>query len=238
MTIKNLASVRGPSPSARALLYGAVLSPYPAEMARLFEYWRADPCARRTVRLVIHARSLVICLALAALVLGFSSRAHAEERGAIGAEVHTSLGLVEELPITLGMSAWYRLRPAWALGVSGEFVSRGQHNADPPYPLKPVLRDGRIFEAFIDGRLVPDSTFGAFARASLGVAKVKMDYASPSEGGVGPALGLQFGPELRRLLTEPSGQVRPTWFLRLFGTLTAVPSRAFGGIGIALGCEG
>ena len=141
-----------------------------------------------------------------------------------------------------GLSVWYRLMPALALGLNvGEM-----HNGDLDgvnFSRDTFVASGKVVEAFAEGRLFPTWPVGAFGRVSAGVAfldLVPTFVPGPSHVATGdePILELEGGPELRIFFSPPSARPRSDLFLRVRGTVTTMPDATFLGYGVALGFEG
>ena len=198
-------------------------------------------------------RVRTLCFVCAAWLLcaGFIRPAHAQERGAIGAELSAGIGLLPrtsdgmyqpDFTLREGLSAWYRPRPAFALGFSvGEMNSGDLDGAN--FSRDTFLKSGSVYEAFAEGRLFPTSTIGAFGRVSAGMAHLTlvptfMPGPSHENTATQPVLELEAGPELRLFLTSPSTGARPGFFLRVRGTATAMSAATFLGYGLSLGFEG
>jgi len=184
-------------------------------------------------------RTCVTCVACLMIGFGFGRTAQAQERGAIGGAVSLGLVLVDGNGAeAVGASGWYRLIPAFAVGVNygSTSVLTGveQHGTE-------VVSDSS-FEGFGEVRASPSAPVGFFGRVSLGVARVTL--LPPSTGPlydeerIEPILELEGGPELRLLLAPPSTRARPDVFFRVRPTLTTMPAATFLGFGIALGFEG
>jgi hypothetical protein len=201
---------------------------------------RGELCSTRTVGRWNHA-----CAAFASLftVLALSHDALALERGAIGVVLDAGrgeLGFVGNL--RAGITAWYRLKPALAVGVSGSalYVDNGDAGGTT------VIDGATLVEAFADGRIFPSSVIGGFGRMSAGVANVSISRYSGGSHRVRPALELEMGPELRIFFEPQQVSSRATLFLRARATFSAIPrdadveraSSAFFGYGFALGFEG
>jgi hypothetical protein len=176
-------------------------------------------------------------------VLLLSNEALAVERGAVGGVLdagHGELGFVGDL--RAGISAWYRLQPALALGVSGSalFVDNGDAGGET------VIDRAMLVEAFADGRLFPSSVLGGFGRVSAGMANVSVSRYSGVSHRLRPAFELELGPELRIFFERERALSRANLFVRVRGTFSAIPrdgdveraSSAFLGYGLALGFEG
>ncbi|MEO6600269.1 MAG: hypothetical protein ABIQ16_10380 [Polyangiaceae bacterium] len=199
-------------------------------------------------------RRRTLCLVRVVLVLSafcITRPVQAQERGAIGGELSAGIGTVLRasdegyLPTrTLrgGVSAWYRLVPAFAMGVTLGGMQAGQLDGSN-VSQDTFIQSGKVVEAFADGRLFPSSFVGAFGRVSVGVAFLDlvppfMPGPSHLEEARQPILELEAGPELRISLSPRTARPRPDFFLRVRGTLTAMSAATFAGYGIALGFEG
>lgn len=199
-----------------------------------------DLCSWRTVSRCSHA-----CVRLASLFTGLalSHAAFASERGAIGGALDAGrgqLGFVGAL--RAGLSAWYRLEPALALGVSSSrlVVDNGDAGGTT------VIDGATLIEAFADGRIFSSSWVGGFGRVSAGLANVSISRYSGGSHRLRPAFELEMGPELRLFFEPEHASSRAALFLRVRGTFSAIPrdadveraSSAFFGYGLALGFEG
>ena len=197
---------------------------------------------------VVHSRLCVLCATCIIALFGVvpNAAAQSDGRGEVGVDLHAMwVGTGGQL-LWFGASAWYRLEPAIALGLSAEsnLVTYGGEG---------ILLDGsagiqggaKILKAFVDYRLAPKSPFGAYARFSLGVADVQPVYPNGGTSGgrwgaAGPELitELAAGPEFRLFLSSKPEAPRPALFLRFGGSLTLMAPRAFGGAMLTLGGEG
>jgi hypothetical protein len=196
-------------------------------------------CWWRTVGRWNHAWVWLVALFA---VLALSRDVLAAERGAIGGALDVGrgeLGFVGDL--RAGISAWYRFKPALAIGVSASalYVDNGDDGGET------VIDGGTLVEAFADGRLFPSSFVGGFGRVSAGLANVSISRYSGGSHRLKPALELEMGPELR-IFFEPQHDSRATLFVRARATFSLIPrdedveraSSAFFGYGFALGFEG
>lgn len=199
-----------------------------------------DLCLERTVGRCIHAGARLTVLVA---VLALSRDALATERGAIGGALDAGvgeLGFVGDL--RAGISAWYRLKPPLALGLSASavYVDNGDAGGET------VIDGATLVEAFADGRIFPSSVLGGFGRVSAGVANVSISRYSGGSHRLRPAFELEAGPELRIFFEPPQDSSRAALFLRARGTFSLIPrdgdveraSSAFFGYGFALGFEG
>ncbi len=199
-----------------------------------------DLCLGRTAGRLSHA---ALGLAVLFTVLALNHDALAAERGAVGGALDAGfgrLGFVGNL--RAGVSAWYRLEPPLALGLSASamYVDNGDSGGQP------VIDGATLVEAFADGRLFPSSWLGGFGRVSAGVANVSISRSSGGSHRLRPALELEAGPELRIFFEPPQDSSRAALFLRVRGTFSFIPrdgdveraSSAFFGYGFALGFEG
>jgi hypothetical protein len=184
-------------------------------------------------------RTCTTCVACLMIGFGFSHTAQAQERGAIGGALSAGLGLLQgDGALTVGASGWYRLIPAFALGVN--FGSTNILDGVEQHGTEVVSYTS--FEAFGEGRTLPSSPVGVFGRASVGVAHLTL--LPPSTGPLydeertEPILELEGGPELRLFFAPSTTRARPDLFLRVRGTLTAMSAATFYGLGLALGYEG
>jgi len=209
-----------------------------------------------------HARLCALCVTCVVALLGLVSNAAAQgaqrgevgaergevgaERGEVGAELHTMwVGSGGQL-LWLGASAWYRLQPAIALGLTAETNIAN-------YGGEGLLLDGqasiqggaRILKAFVDYRVAPTAAVGVFGRLSVGIADVQPIY--PNGGTSGGRWGspgaeliteLEGGPEFRIFFSSKRESPRPALFLRLGGSFTLLAPRAFPGAVLTLGGEG
>lgn len=199
--------------------------------------WRTEPdeCAGRTVSRAIHVRLALALLTFTVVVLAARST-RAEERGAIGGDLHASFGFYYVGAPRAGASLWYRLTPALALGLSGDgmFVDSGANAHRNP---KRTLQSGVFVQAFADGRLFPDSWVGLFARLSAGLGDASV---ASGESPAGPValLDAEAGPELRVFLTGPRAH-RPALLFRPRAGVTWVGiGNQFVNLGLSLGFEG
>jgi hypothetical protein len=196
-------------------------------------------------------RSRTLCLACVASLLIGSHRAQAQERGAIGVELSAGFGRRTETSDHVfepnfkardGLSAWYRLMPAFAFGLSvGGMESGALDGAN--LSRDTFVAGGTTLEAFADGRLFPSSVVGAFGRASLGAAFLDLIQSSAIVPGREHAadeaiLELEGGPELRFFFAPPGAPHRSDLFLRVRGTATTMPVNTFLGFGLSVGFEG
>ena len=191
------------------------------------------------------------CVVFVIVCFGISRPAQAQERGAIGVELSAGIGLLPNTSDNVyqpkqmlrdGLSAWYRLVPAFAIGLTvGEM-----HNGDldgSNLSRDTFVASGTVVETFAEGRLLPTSFVGAFGRVSAGLASLKLVptfVLGPlhEEAADEPILELEGGPELRIFFSPPSARPRSDLFLRVRGTLTTMPAATFLGYGLALGFEG
>ena len=189
----------------------------------------------------------------ACVILGvcLASPVQAQERGEIGGELSAGLGELGEtsdgmyLPHTLmrlGLSGWYRLMPAVAIGLSWETLQNGQLDGSNSSQ-DTFIEKGKALRAFVDGRLFPSWFVGAFGRASVGVAHLNLvPTFTPGpthvETAYQPMFELEAGPELRIFFLPRSKRPRPDIFLRVRGTATVLPEAFFFGYGLSLGFEG
>jgi hypothetical protein len=198
--------------------------------------------------LPVHVHLCALCVTCAVALFGFVSSAAAQSatRGELGAELHASIANTGGVFLWYGASAWYRVRPALALGMTAEsgLVSTGGEGVS--LGGSPGIDSGaKIFKAFVDYRLAPASPVGLFGRFSFGVADVKPlfpiagDSVNREEAQrTEPIADLEAGPEFRIFLSHSEQQPRPALFLRLRATATLMEPRGFVGFGLALGGEG
>lgn len=192
-------------------------------------------CRWRTPSRAIHARFAFALLVFTLPVLA-ARPTQAQERGAIGGDLHASFGMYYVGAPRAGASLWYRLTPALALGLSGDgmFVDSG---ADPAQNPKRTLQNGVFVQAFADGRLFPDSWIGLFGRLSAGLGHATVASGAPPAGPVA-LLDAEAGPELRWFLTDRRPH-RPVLLLRPRVGLTWVGiGNYFVNYGLTLGFEG
>ncbi len=130
------------------------------------------------------------------------------------------------------------MRPELALGLSYTGLYTGV-NTDSQGPF-PVPLGGNLALAFVDGRFLPESIVGPFARLSAGAAHetvLPADFGNnPLQNRFGPAFELEGGLELKSFFTP--GQTQPTWFARLGVSYITMPLETTIGVGLALGVEG
>ena len=145
---------------------------------------------------------------------------------------------IVEAPLLLAsVSGWYRLRPEVAVGLTYAFLYTGA-NTDwaGPTPL-----GGDLGLAFVDGRFLPESIVGPFARLSAGVAYEKVvpaDFGNnPLQARLGPAFELEGGLELKSSYTRRREQ-QLNCFVRLGVGFIAMPLETRIGVGLTLGFEG
>jgi hypothetical protein len=191
------------------------------------------------------------CIALVIVGFGVSRTAQAQERGAIGVELSAGIGTLPRTsdgayqPLALlrdGLSLWYRLVPAVALGLNVGAMQNGQLDGSN------VSRDtfvasGKVLETFAEGRLFPTSSVGAFGRVSAGIAF--LDLVPPFVPGPShlatarePIFEAEGGPELRIFFAPRSARPRSDFFLRARCTVTTMSAATFLGYGLAVGFEG
>lgn len=180
-----------------------------------------------------------------------SAQARAGERGAIGVELSAGVGSLPRTSdnvyqpaymIRDGLSAWYRLIPAFAIGLNFGAMQGGQLDGSN-LSRDTFVSSGKVLETFADGRLFPTSFVGAFGRVSAGLAFLDLVPSfvpgpSHTETADELILELEGGPELRLFFSPPSARPRSDLFLRVRGTVTTMPAATFLGYGLALGFEG
>ncbi|HEY5373897.1 MAG TPA: hypothetical protein VIK01_09420 [Polyangiaceae bacterium] len=185
------------------------------------------------------------------LGFGASRPAEAQERGAIGVELSAGLGAVPRTSDNVyqpnvmlrdGLSVWYRLMPALAIGLNVGAMQNGQLDG-VNFSRDTFVASGKVVETFAEGRLFPTSFVGAFGRVSAGLASLDLvptfvPGPSHEEAADEPILELEGGPELRIFFSPPSARPRSDLLLRVRGTVTAMPAATFLGYGLALGFEG
>jgi hypothetical protein len=191
------------------------------------------------------------CVAFLSVGFGASRLAQAQERGAIGVALSAGIGSVPRasdnvyLPNVMlrdGLSVWYRLVPALALGLNVGAMQNGQLDG-VNFSHNTFVASGEVFEAFAEGRLLPSSFVGAFGRVSAGLASLDLvppfvPGPSHESEGTEAILEIEGGPELRLFFSPPDARPRSDLFLRARGTLTMMPAATFLGYGLTLGFEG
>jgi hypothetical protein len=198
--------------------------------------------------LAAHVHLGALCVTCAVALFGFVSSAAAQSatRGELGAELHASIANTGGVFLWYGASAWYRVRPALALGLTAESGLVRTGGDGVLLGGSPGIDGGaKIFKAFADYRLAPASPVGLFGRFSFGVADVKPLFPIPGDSvnreeaeRTELIADLEAGPEFRIFLSHSEQQPRPAVFLRMRATATLMEPRGFVGFGCALGGEG
>jgi hypothetical protein len=196
----------------------------------------------------VHSRLCAACLACAGATLALASSAQAQTagRGEVGGEVHAGIGGAQG-NFWLGASAWYRLQPSLALGLTYETNKVLTNGEGVELGGDPGIDDGaHVLLGFVDYRVAPASAVGLFGRFSLGVADVQRLYPKPGDsdstifGGRGAEAiaQLEGGPEFRLFLSAKRARPRPALFLRPRVSYTLMSPQNFITVGLALGGEG